>query len=70
MKTKFFKTLGKGMLVLGAIAFFMIYLRLFINGGFEAININLGMLIAALLCFVPGYIMMRVGCIISRYEKE
>jgi len=70
MKSRFFRTLGKGLLILGAIVFFMLYLRVFINGGFEAINFDISMFIVALFCFVPGYMLIRVACIISRYEKD
>jgi len=70
MKIRFFRTLGKGVLGLGAFAFFLLCLRLYINGGWAAIPFDLSMLIAALLCFVPGYLFLRIACIMSRYHKN
>lgn len=70
MKVRFFRTLGKGVLGLGAFAFFLLYLRVFINGGWEAVTFDLSMLIVALFCFVPGYLFLRIACIISRFHKE
>ena len=65
-KITFFRTLGKGVLGLGGFAFFLLYLRLYINGGWEVITFDLSMLIVALICLVPGYLLLRVACIMSR----
>lgn len=69
-KIRFFRILGKGVLGLGGFAFFLLYLRLFINGGWEAISFDLSMLIAALICFVPGYLLLRIACIMSRFDTR
>lgn len=69
-KIRFFRTLGKGVLGLGGFAFFLLYLRLFINGGWDAIHFDLAMLIAALFCFVPGYLLLRIACLLARADRE
>ena len=69
-KIRFFRTLGKGVMGLGGFAFFLLYLRLFLNGGWEVITFDLSILIAALLCFVPGYLLLRIACIMSRFEEK
>jgi len=69
-KIRFFRTLGKGVMGLGGFAFFLLYLRLFLNGGWEVITFDLSMLIAALICFVPGYLLLRIACIMSRFEEK
>ncbi len=68
-KSDFFRRLGRGVLVLGLIAFAMIYIRVITTSGWEAVRIDLSMLIVALICLVPGYLLMRIGCIIGRFER-
>lgn len=69
-KIRFFRTLGRGVLGLGGFAFFLIYLRIYINGGWDAIHFDLAMFIVALFCFVPGYLLLRIACTLSRFEKK
>lgn len=69
-KSEFFHRLGRGVIILGLIAFAMIYIRIIQVSGWEAVKFDFSMLLAALIFLVPGYLLMRIGCIIKRFEHK